>query len=80
MLHSITKTNTGNEQDLPDWSGYDAMLQEQMMKENPIYVSEKLRDIVESVSTLIFTSNRLVQSLIVWFQMNYFKDQYHNHF
>ena len=30
------------------------MLQEKMMNENPIYVSEEMRDIVESVSTFSF--------------------------
>ena len=30
------------------------MLQEQMMNENPVDVSEEMRDIVESVSTFSF--------------------------
>ena len=30
------------------------MLQEQMMNENPVYVSEEMRDIVKSVSTFSF--------------------------
>ena len=30
------------------------MLQEQMMNENPIYVCEEMRDIVESASTFSF--------------------------
>lgn len=30
------------------------MLQEEMMNENPVYVSEEMRDIVESVSTFSF--------------------------
>ena len=30
------------------------MLQEKMISENPIYISEEMRDIVESVSTFSF--------------------------
>jgi len=61
----ITKANTGNEQDLPEWSGLDAMLQEQIMHENPVYVSEEMKNVVDSVSTFSFKPMGLITDCVV---------------